>query len=101
MCDYEDMPLTSKHTRQQAIDDGKLVGVLSWNGRPVMATTEITDDFGLDELLKIWHKFLAWKDTEEQNLPAEERLFSIKMHDRKIWVIEDGGAYTILYPDQY
>jgi acetone carboxylase gamma subunit len=101
MCQFEDYPVISKYTRQQAVDDGMLVPVLSWNGVPVMATAAVSDNYGFSELLTIWHKFLAWKDMEEPKLPLEERLFSIKKDDKKIWVIEDAEAFTIMYPHEY
>ena len=101
MCQFEDWPIISKYTRQQAVDDGGLVEALSWNGILVMATIAVRDDCGLIELLTIWHKFLAWKDMEEPKLPVEERLFSIQKDDKKIWVIEDAEAFTMMYPHEY
>ena len=101
MSNFEGWPIISKYTRQQAVEDGVLSEVLNWNGFPVMATSGVREDFGLGELLVIWHKFLAWKDQKESKLPEEERLFSMKVKEKKIWVMEDGDGYTIMYPDEY
>lgn len=101
MSQFEDWPVVSQYTRQQAVDDGVLAEVLNWNGFPVMATSGVREDFGFGELLVIWHKFLAWKDKEESKLPEEERLFSMWVKDKKIWVMEDSDGFTILYPDEY
>jgi len=34
-------------------------------------------------------------------LPEAEQLFSTTMNDKKVWVIEDGAAFTILFPEDY
>jgi hypothetical protein len=101
MCDFEETDIISRYTRQQAVDDGILVEVLRWKGIPVMATSHIRDEFGLGELLGIWHKFCAWKEEVEPNLSEEEKLFSIKTNGKNVWVVEDGEAFTIMYPEDY
>jgi hypothetical protein len=101
MCDFEDTDIISRYTHQQAVDDGMLVEVLGWNGIPVMATSHIRDELDLGELLGIWHKFRAWKEQEEANLPEEDRLFSIEANGKKVWVMEDGEVFTIMYPEDY
>jgi hypothetical protein len=35
------------------------------------------------------------------NLPEEERTFVTKMNLKKVWVIEDGAAFTMMYPEDY
>ena len=101
MCDFEDTDIISRYTRQQAVDDGILVEVLRWNGIPVMATSHIRDEFGLGKLFGIWHKFCAWKDHVEPTLPEEGRLFRIKINGKKVWVMEDDDAFTMMYPEDY
>jgi len=34
-------------------------------------------------------------------LPEEEQMFVTKVNDESIWVIEDGQAFTLLYPEDY
>jgi hypothetical protein len=101
LCDFEDMPILSSYTRDQAVSDGLLVDVLQWNSRPVMATSHIRDEFGLSELLGIWHEFQAWKEKIEPTLKEEDKLFSATKNNRKVWVIEDDEAFTIMYPEDY
>lgn len=101
MCDFEDIDIISKYTMSQAVDDGVLVQVLRWNGKPVMATTHLSDEFGVEGLLDIWHEFRDWKEREEAKLAEEDRLFSTQKKGQKIWVIEDGEAFTIMYPSDY
>jgi len=101
MCQFEDFEVISRYTRQQAVEDGILVEILRWNGIPVMATSHIRDEFGLSELFGIWHEFRFWKENEEAKLPEEERLFHTEKNGKKVWVIEDGQAFTIMYPEDY
>jgi hypothetical protein len=101
MCDFEDIDIISKYTRQTAVDDGVLVQVLRWNGKPVMATTHLSDNLGAEVLLDIWHEFRDWKEREEAKLAEEDRLFNTVKKGQKIWVIEDGEAFTIMYPSDY
>ena len=101
MCDFEDMEIISTYTRKQAVDDGILTEVLRWNGYPVMATAHVYEDLGREQLIKIWNKFLYWKDNEEQSVPEEDRLFYTKVDGKKVWVIEDTDSFTIMYPEDY
>jgi len=34
-------------------------------------------------------------------LPEEEQLFVTTMNGNKIWLIEDGAAFTMMYPEDY
>jgi hypothetical protein len=101
MCDFENVEIISKYTSSQAIDDGLIIEVLRWNGYPVMATTHVYEDLGVEELIKIWRKFLYWKDKEEQLVPEEDRLFYTPVNGKKVWVIEDTDSFTIMYPEDY
>ena len=101
MCDFEDTTIISSYTRDQAVDDGLLVELLSWNGKPVMATTHVRDEFGLSELFGIWHEFRSWKERIEPTLKEEDKLFSVTKNNKKVWVIEDTEAFTVMYPEDY
>jgi hypothetical protein len=34
-------------------------------------------------------------------LPEEEQLFHTSMNGQNVWVIEDGTAFTLMYPEDY
>jgi hypothetical protein len=34
-------------------------------------------------------------------LPEAEQLFHMTMDGKPIWVIEDGAAFTLMYPEDY
>jgi len=47
-------------------------------------------------LLEIWSEFVSWRSE-----PREEEAFHTKMNGKTVWVIEDGQAFTLLYPEDY
>jgi hypothetical protein len=44
---------------------------------------------------------VQWKHKVEPTLPEEERLFKTTMNMETVWVIEDGAAFTLMYPEDY
>ena len=95
------------YSLQQAVEDGVLAEVFKdrWdalsNGKPIVATSHIMENLSLAAVQEIWNEYVTWKRTVEPTLPEEERLFSTSMNGTKVWVLEDGDAYTILYPEDY
>jgi hypothetical protein len=101
MNDFEDMEIISSYSRQQAVEDGVLVEILRYKGRPVMATSHIAEELGLSELIKIFREFRVWRDKDKAKLPEEEQLFNMPVNGKKVWVIEDAEVDTIMYPEDY
>ena len=101
MCDFEDFPIISKYPLSQAILDGILVRIGEANGKPIVATSHIREKFGVDDLLRIFHEFEDWDKDVRPGLPEEEQLFAATYANRKVWVIEDDTAYTVMYPEDY
>jgi hypothetical protein len=52
-------------------------------------------------LMEIWNECVDWKKKVEPTLKEEDRLFSTKMNGRRVWVIEDAQALTLMYPEDY
>ena len=96
-----------EYSLKQAIEDGVLVEVFkkSWStlsgGKPIVATANIFGDVSLAGLMEIWNEFVGWKKKVEPTLKEEDRLFATVMNGRRVWVMEDGQAFTILYPEDY
>jgi hypothetical protein len=42
-----------------------------------------------------------WKKKVEPTLKEEDRLFATAMNGRRVWVMEDGQAFTMMYPEDY
>jgi hypothetical protein len=102
MSDFE---VIATYTQDQAIEDGILVKLceIRWNGtiKPYIATTHIYGDIGLDGAMEIWKEFVDWRVHVMPTLPEEEQLFCTGLDERKVWIIEDGAAFTIMYPEDY
>lgn len=96
-----------EYSMQQAIADGVLVEIFKnrWSqlsgGKPIVATDHLFQSVSLAALLEIWNEFVDWRKNVMQTLPEEEQIFTTSMNNEKVWVIEDGQAYTLLYPDDY
>jgi hypothetical protein len=109
MDEIEDLfgPVISAYPLNQAIADGELVAIFKnrWSeltgGKPLVATRHIYSQFSLAALLEIWNEYVYWSREIEPSLPEEDRLFSTTMNDRKVWVLEDGESFTILFPEDY
>ena len=95
------------YTREQALEDGVLVEIFTdvWffltGGRPILATAAISADYSLGTLAAIWDQFVDWRRDVMPTLPEEDQLFKTEINEKTIWVLEDGQAFTILYPSDY
>jgi len=104
---FKDALVISIYTLQQAIDDGVLAEVFKnrWpelsSGKPIVATSHLFGEVSLAALLEIWNEFVDWRKNSMPTLPEEEQLFKTKMNDQTVWVLEDGQAFTLLYPEDY
>ena len=93
-----------EYTLQQAIADGVLVELFKnrWQqlsgGKPIVATAHLFQNVSLAGLLEIWNEFVQW---HTHNKDEQADIFAAEMNGEKVWVIEDGQAYTLLYPDDY
>ena len=96
-----------EYTLQQAVADGVLVEIFKnqWSelsgGKPIVATSHLFSEISLAGLREIWNEFVDWNKNVKNTLPEEEQMFVTSMNNEKVWVIEDGQAYTLLYPDDY
>jgi len=95
------------YTLKQAIEDGVLVEVFKnrWDeltgGKPLVATSHVMSELSLAAVQEIWNEYVVWREKVMPALPEEEQLFSTKMNDETVWVLEDGQAFTVLYPEDY
>jgi hypothetical protein len=95
------------YSLKQAIEDGVLVEIFKnmWSelsgGKPIVATAHLYEEVSLAGLREIWNEFAQWQKEVMSALPEEERLFHTKMNGLTVWVIEDGAAFTLMYPEDY
>jgi hypothetical protein len=96
-----------EYSLEQAIADGVLVEVFKnrWDelsqGKPIVATANLFSQVSLAGLLEIWNEYVEWRTNVMPKLPEEEQLFATTMNGDKIWLLEDGQAFTMLYPEDY
>jgi len=97
----------SEYSLEQAIADGVLVEVFKnrWKqlsgGKPIVVTEHLFSEVSLAGLLEIWNEFVYWRRNVKDTLPEEEQMFVTKMNGDKVWLIEDGAAFTLMYPEDY
>ena len=104
--DFKDT-LIIEYTLQQAIADGVLVEVFKnrWqqltHGKPIVATSHLFNEVSLAALFEIWNEFVEWRKNVMPTLPEAEQMFTTTMNGNKVWLIEDGQAFTMMYPEDY
>jgi hypothetical protein len=104
---FDDAEVISKYPLDQAIKDGVLVEIFKsrWDelsgGKPIVATAHLFNDITLAGLREVWNEFVHWQKTVMPTLPEAERLFHTTMNGEAVWVIEDGAAFTLMYPEDY
>jgi len=99
--------VTSQYPLERAIADGILVEIFKnrWGelsgGKPIVATTHLFSEVSLAGLLEIWNEFVDWNKNIKDTLPEEDQMFVTTMNGNKVWLIEDGAAFTMMYPEDY
>ena len=105
--DEEFGAVISVYSLEQAIADGVLVQVFKnrWDelsqGKPIVATAHLFSQVSLAGLLEIWNEYVNWRTNVMPKLPEADQLFSTTMNGDKVWLLEDGAAFTMLYPEDY
>jgi hypothetical protein len=95
------------YTLEQAIADGVLAEIFKnrWKqlsgGKPIVATSHLFGRVSLAALMEIWNEYVEWRTKVMPTLPEEEQLFKTTMDGETVWVLEDGQAFTLLYPEDY
>ena len=101
--DFGEMVAT--YRLEEAIVDGILAKLcdIRWNGviKPYIATAHVLDDIGYDGAMEIWKEFVEWRSRIMPTLQEADQLFYTGVDGKKIWIIEDDAAYTIMYPEDY
>ncbi len=109
--DEEFGELISEYSLEQAIDDGVLVEVFNYNtkdfvekytnGKPVVATAHLFNQMSQTALIDLWNEYVDWRLNIKETLPEEDQMFVTEIEGKNVWVIEDGQAITMMYPEDY
>jgi hypothetical protein len=104
---FDDADVISAYPLDKAIKDGILVEVFKnrWGelsgGKPIVATAHLFNEISLAGLMEIWNEFVQWQKHVMPTLPEAERWFHTTMNGKKVWVIVDDAAYTLMCPEDY
>ena len=104
--DEEFGEVVSVYSLEQAIEDGVLVEVFKdrWQqlsgGKPIVATAHLFSHVSLADLFGIWNEYIDWRNLPPM-IPEEEQMYITEMDGKTIWLLEDGAAFTMLYPEDY
>ncbi len=99
--------IISVYTLQQAVEDGVLVELFKnrWQklsgGKPIVVTSHLHSEISLAGLMEIWNGYVEWRAKVMPTLPEEDQMFVTTMNDKKVWVIEAGQPFALLYPEDY
>jgi hypothetical protein len=95
------------YSLEEAIADGVLVEVFKnrWKelsgGVPIVATAHLFGEISLAGLMEIWNKYVSWRKNIMATLPKDDQLFVTTMNGKKVWIIDDGQTFTMMYPEDY
>src|SRR5690349_10239532 len=90
------------YSLQAAIEDGVLIEVFRnrWQelsgGKPIVASERLHSSVSQAALLEIWNGFVNWRKSNR-----DDRMYVTKMNGEKVWLVEDGAAFTMMYPSDY
>jgi hypothetical protein len=104
---FDDAEVISAYPLERAIADGVLVEIFKnqWGklsgGKPIVATAHLFNAISPAGQMEIWNAFVQWQKYVMPTLPEAERLFHTTMNGETVWVIADGAAFTLMYPDDY
>ena len=107
----DDAKVFSEYSLEQAIEDGVLVEVFSYNikefvekytnGKPVVATAHLFNQVSETDLTDLWNKYVDWRLNVMPTLPEEDRMFVSEINGNKVWVDETDWQITMMYPEDY
>lgn len=91
-----------EYTLAEVIEDGVLYP-LGWvKGKPLIGTAGTVADVPEEERQRLFADFLVWQREVEPTLADEDRMFvATASNGKTVWVMDDGAAITLLYPDEY
>ncbi len=100
-----------EYSLEQAIEDGVLCEVFGFNtkdfvekytnGRPVVATAHLFNQMSQTDLIDLWNEYIVWKQDIMPTLPEEDQMFVTVRNGKKVWIVEDNQAVTMMYPEDY
>ena len=105
MCQFEDVEIISSWPLSRAIEDELIVKLcdIRWGIeiKSLVATSHLLAEIDRDKVMKVWDEYVIWRQTIMPKLKEEDQMFVTKIDGKKVWVIEDGAAFTAMFPEDY
>ena len=105
MNDFENVEIIAAYPLSQALEDGVLVKLCDIRFgieiKPLVATSHLLGGMGKDKVMKVWDEYVKWREEIMPRLTEEDQMFVTHVDGKKIWVIEDGAAFTAMFPEDY
>ena len=102
---FDDVEIISSYSLNQAIEDGTLFKLCDIRFgiviKPLITTTHLLREIGREKIMKVWDEYVAWRINVMPRLKEEDQMFVTHVDDKKVWLIEDGAAFTAMYPEDY
>jgi hypothetical protein len=98
------------YTLKQALDDGVLESMIldldpamleMVKGKVLVMTVGVAYELTAEERQTVWELYCHWREHTLPTLAAEEQLFSTSIRKYKVFVIEDGVAFTAMLSSEY
>jgi hypothetical protein len=105
MNDFDQIEIIAQSPLSQAIADGVLVKLCDIRFgiviKPLVATSNLLSAISREKIMEVWNEYAVWRQNIMPRLKEEEQMFVTKVNNKKVWLIEDGAAFTVLYPEDY
>jgi hypothetical protein len=105
MCQFEDVEIIDAYPLSQALADGILVKLCDIRFgieiKPLVATSHLLAEIDRESVMKVWDEYVTWRQTIMSKLKEEDQMFVTKVNGKKVWIIEDGAAFTAMFPEDY
>jgi len=105
MNEFDQIEIISVYPLSQAIADGVLVKLCDIRFgiviKPLVVTSHLLGEISREKIMGVWDEYAVWRQNIMPRLPIEEQMFVTKVNNKKVWLIEDGAAFTVLYPEDY
>jgi hypothetical protein len=105
MNEFDQIEIISVYPLSQAIADGVLVKLCDIRFgiaiKPLVATSNLLSEINREKIMEVWDEYVKWRQNIMPRLREEEQMFVTKVNNKKVWLIEDGAAFTVMYPEDY
>lgn len=102
---FEDVEIISSYPLSQALADGILVKLCDIRFgieiKPLVATSHLLGEIGKDNVMQVWGEYVIWRQTIMPKLKEEDQIFETRVNEQRVWLIEDGAAFTAMYSEDY